>query len=77
MPIHDARGRKTSRGFADFALIAMALRGGATSKIGEARLGKCGLTITPPDFSKVPKEKNFKKKKYLAGEDLLDPLVQV
>jgi len=43
----------------------MALRGGATSKIGEARLGKCGLTITPPDFSKVPKEKNFKKKKLL------------
>jgi hypothetical protein len=34
-------------------MIAMALRGGGKSKIGEARFGKCCLTITPPEFLKV------------------------
>jgi hypothetical protein len=50
-------------------MIAIALRRGAKSKIGEARFGKCRLTITPP------REKNFQKKK-LAGEDPPDPLIQ-
>jgi hypothetical protein len=38
-------------------MIAMALRRGAKSKIGEVRFGKSRLTITPPE------EKNFQKKK--------------
>jgi hypothetical protein len=50
------------------AVIRISIEGGATSKIGEARFGKCRLTITPPG------EKNFQKKK-LAGEDPLDPLI--
>ncbi len=56
-------------------MIAMALRGGAKSKIGKARFGKCRLTITPPEFSKVCEGRIFRKKK-LAGEDPLDPLPQ-
>jgi hypothetical protein len=43
-------------------MIAMALRGGAKSKIGEARFGKCRLTITPPEFSKVRERRIFRKK---------------
>ncbi len=57
-------------------MIAMALRGGAKSKIGEARFGKCRLTITPPEFSKVRERRIFRRKK-LAGEDPLDPLVEM
>jgi hypothetical protein len=47
-------------------MIAMALRRGAKSKIGEARFGKCRLTMTPPEFIGGPREKNFQKKKKLA-----------
>jgi hypothetical protein len=54
-------------------MIAMALRGGAKSKIGKARFGKCRLTITPPEFLKVREKRIFRKKK-LAGENPLDPL---
>jgi hypothetical protein len=57
-------------------MIAMALRGGAKSKISKARFGKCCLTITPPEFSKVRERRIFRKKK-LAGEDPLDPLNQI
>jgi hypothetical protein len=57
-------------------MIAMALRGGAKSKTGKARFGKCRLTITPPEFSKVRKRRIFRRKK-LAGEDLLDPPMQM
>ena len=46
-----------------------------TSKIGEARFGKCRLTITPPEIFEGPREKNFQKKKKLAGEDPPDPLL--
>jgi hypothetical protein len=45
-------------------MIVMALRGGAKSKIGEARFGKCRLTITPPEFSKVRERRIFRKKKW-------------
>jgi hypothetical protein len=38
-------------------VIQIIVEGGATSKIGKARFGKCHLTITPPG------EKNFQKKK--------------
>ena len=52
----------------------MALRRRAKSKIGEARFGKCRLTITPPEFIKgVCKRRIFRRKK-LVGEDPLDPL---
>ncbi len=44
-------------------MIAMALRKGAKSIIGEARFGKCRLTITPPEFIKgVRKRRIFRKK---------------
>ncbi len=52
----------------------MALRGGAKSKIGKARFGKCRLTITPPEFLKVHERRIFRRKKKLAREDPLDPL---
>ncbi len=39
------------------AVIQISIEGGATSKIGEVRFGKCHLTITPPG------EKTFQKKK--------------
>jgi hypothetical protein len=55
------------------AVIRISIEGGATSKIGKARFGKCRLTITPPEFSKVRERRIFRKKK-LAGEDPLDPL---
>ena len=55
-------------------MIAMALRGGAKSKIGKARFGKCRLTITPPEFLKVHERRIFREKK-MAGEDPLDPLI--
>ncbi len=43
---------------------AMALRRGAKSKIGEARFGKCPLTITPPEFIKgVHERRIFRRKK--------------
>ncbi len=44
-------------------MIAMALRGGAKSKIGKARFGKCRLTITPPEFLKVRERRIFRRKK--------------
>jgi hypothetical protein len=50
------------------AVIRISVEGGATSKIGKARFGKCRLTITPP-------EEEFSEKKKLAGEDPLDPLI--
>jgi hypothetical protein len=56
------------------AVIRISVEGGATSKIGEARFGKCCLTITPPKILKVRKRRIFRKKK-LAGEGPLDPLV--
>jgi hypothetical protein len=44
-------------------MIAMALRRGAKSKIGEVRFGKSCLTITPPEFIKgVRKRRIFRKK---------------
>jgi hypothetical protein len=55
-------------------MIAMALRRGAKSKIGEARFGKCRLTITPPEFIKGVRERRIFRKKKLAGEDPPDPL---
>jgi hypothetical protein len=45
------------------AVIRISVEGGATSKIGKARFGKCRLTITSPEFCKGPREKNFQKKK--------------
>jgi hypothetical protein len=46
-------------------MIVMALRRGAKSKIGEARFGKCRLTITPPEFIKGVRERRiFRKKKW-------------
>jgi hypothetical protein len=57
------------------AVIRISVEGGATSKIGEARFGKCRLTITPPEIFEGPREKNFQKKKKLAGEDPPDPLL--
>ncbi len=40
------------------------VEGGATSKIGEARFGKCRLTITPPEFIKGVRERRiFRRKK--------------
>jgi hypothetical protein len=44
-------------------MIAMALRRGAKSKIGEARFGKCHLTITPPEFIKGVREGRIFRKK--------------
>jgi hypothetical protein len=39
-------------------------------------LGKCRLTITPPEFIKgVCKRRIFRRKKKLAGEDPPDPLL--
>ncbi len=55
------------------AVIWISVEGMATSKIGEARFGKCRLTITPPEFLKVRERRIFRKKN-LAGEDPLDPL---
>jgi hypothetical protein len=46
------------------AVILISVEGGATSKIGEARFGKCRLTITPPEFSKVRERRIFRKKKW-------------
>jgi hypothetical protein len=43
-------------------MIAMALRRGAKSKIGEARFGKCRLTITPPEFIKFKKKQNWRER---------------
>jgi hypothetical protein len=54
-------------------MIAMALRRGATSKIGKARFGKCHLAITPPEFIKGVRERRIFRKKKLAGEDPPDP----
>ncbi len=58
-------------------MIAMVLRRGAKSKIGEARFGKCRLTITPPEFIKGVRERRIFRKKKLAGEDPPDPLMVV
>ncbi len=55
-------------------MIAMALRRGVKSKIGEARFGKCHLTITPPEFIKGVRERRIFRRKKLAGEDPPDPL---
>jgi hypothetical protein len=55
-------------------MIAMELRRGAKSKIGEARFGKCRLTITPPEFIKRVRERRIFRKKKMAGEDPPDPL---
>jgi hypothetical protein len=57
------------------------VEGGAKSEIGDARFLMCGLTRSPPEFSKFfglifPPDFFWKKKK-LAGEDLLDPLIQI
>jgi hypothetical protein len=49
-------------------MIAMALRWGAKSKIGEARLSDHNTRIF-----EGPQEKNFQKK--MAGEDPLNPLL--
>jgi hypothetical protein len=48
----------------ELVMIAMALRGGAKSKISEARFGKCRLTITPPEFLKVRERRIFRKKNW-------------
>jgi hypothetical protein len=53
------------------AVIRISVEGGETSKIGEARFGKCRLTITPPEFLKVRERRIFRKK--MVGEDPLDP----
>jgi hypothetical protein len=45
------------------AVIRISVEGGATSKIGKARFGKCRLTITPPEFLKVRERRIFRKKK--------------
>jgi hypothetical protein len=44
-------------------VIRISVEGGATSKIGEARFGKCRLTITPPEFIKGVHEKRIFRKK--------------
>jgi hypothetical protein len=56
------------------AVIRISVEGGATSKLGKARFGKCRLTITPPEFIKGVRERRIFRKKKLAGEDPLDPL---
>ncbi len=73
MPTHLARGRISSREDRRIGDDCDGVEGGAKSKISEARFGKCRLTITPPEFSKVRERRIFRKKK-LAGEDPLDPL---
>jgi hypothetical protein len=45
------------------AVIRISVEGGATSKIGEARFGKCRLTITPPEFIKGVHERRIFRKK--------------
>ena len=46
------------------AVIRISVEGGATSKIGKARFGKCRLTITPPEFIKGVRERRiFRRKK--------------
>jgi hypothetical protein len=55
-------------------MIAMALRGGAKSKIGKARFGKVPSDHNTTRIFKGLQEKNFQKKKKMAGEDPLDPL---
>jgi hypothetical protein len=39
------------------AVIRISVEGGATSKIGEVRFGKCRLTITPPEEEFSEKKK--------------------
>ncbi len=56
------------------AVIRISVEGGATSKIGKARFGKCRLIITPPEFIKWVRERRIFRRKKLAGEDPLDPL---
>jgi hypothetical protein len=47
-------------------VIRISVEGGATSKIGEARFGKCRLTITPP-------EEEFSEKKKISGRGPTGP----
>ncbi len=54
-------------------MIAMALRGGAKSKIGKARFGKCRLIITPPEFLKVRERRIFRKKEKIGGRGPTGP----
>ncbi len=56
-------GKYPAARISKLVMIAMALRGGAKSKIGEARFGKCRLTITLPEFSKVHERRIFRRKK--------------
>jgi hypothetical protein len=55
------------------AVIRISVEGGATSKIGEARFGKCRLTITPPEIFEGLREKNFQKKKEIGGRGPTGP----
>ena len=54
-------------------MIAMALRGGAKSKIGKARSGKCRLTITPPEFIKGVRERRIFRRKKIGGRGPTGP----
>jgi hypothetical protein len=45
------------------AVIRISIEGGATSKIGKARFGKCRLTITPPEFIKGVHERRIFRRK--------------
>jgi hypothetical protein len=54
-------------------MIAMALRRGAKSKIGEARFGKCRLTITPPEFIKGVHERRIFRRKKIGGRGPTGP----
>jgi hypothetical protein len=54
-------------------MIAMALSRGAKSKIGEARFGKCRLTITPPEFIKGVRERRIFRKKKIGGRGPTGP----
>ena len=61
---------------ADFAIIEMALREGATSKIGEGKIWERGLTGSPPYFFKFQKKfsrQNFWKKKINGGKGPTGP----
>jgi hypothetical protein len=57
------------------AVIWISIEGGTTSKINKARFWERGLTRSPPKFLERFSHQNFQKKKKMAGEDPLDPLL--
>jgi hypothetical protein len=58
------------------AVIRISVEGGATSKIGKARFWECSLTRSPQSSGSDFSTRIFRKRKKMAGEDPLDPLMQ-